>query len=284
MSLDIASLFGVEGKVVVITGGGTGIGLMMAKALENNGATVYILGRRLEVLQKAASENAKHGKIIPLQCDVTSNDSILSAVEAISQQQGYINVLINNSGVMYNTAKAPEPTDDIKTFQKKLWEAGTKDEFNKTFEVNVTAVYYTTVAFLELLDAGNKRAASSDEPTSQVITVSSIGALRRDDKVFSLSYSASKAAVLHLAKILVNTLKRWRIRSNIIAPGIYPSEMTTSLMQQTVGQDQVILERYGKTEDMGALALFLIGKSGAYVDGGVHITDGGRLALFASSF
>lgn len=124
---------------------------------------------------------------------------------------------------MYNSAKPPEPADDIKAFQKKLWEAGTKEEFNKTFEVNVTAVYYTTVAFMDLLDAGNKRAASPDEPTSQVITVSSIGGLRRDDKVFSLSYSASKAAVMQLAKILVNTLKRWKIRSNIIAPGMYPS-------------------------------------------------------------
>lgn len=134
-------------------------------------------------------------------------------------------MLINNSGVMYNTARAPEPTDDIKTFQKKLWEAGTKEEFNKTFEVNVTAVYYTTVAFLELLDAGNKRATSEDEPSSQVITVGSIGGFRRDDKVFSLSYSASKASVMHLSKILVNTLKRWKIRSNIIAPGLYPSGM-----------------------------------------------------------
>lgn len=134
-------------------------------------------------------------------------------------------MLINNSGVINNTAQAPEPTDDIKTFQKKLWEAGTKEDFNKTLELNVTAVYYTTVAFLELLDAGNKRATSEDEPSSQVITVGSIGGFRRDDQVLSFAYTISKSAVMHLAKILVNTLKRWKIRSNIIAPGLYPSGM-----------------------------------------------------------
>lgn len=215
---------------------------MMAKTLENNGATVYIVGRRLEVLEKAAKDHSvrslpscrfartvdlsssmqKHGKILPLKGDVTSRESLLSIVERIKQEQGHINILVNNSGVLYNNIKPPEVGDDIKAFQAKLWNAGTPEEFNKTFEVNVAAVYYTTVAFLELLDAGNNK-GSSGAPTSQVITVSSIGGFRRDDKVFSLSYSASKAAVTQMAKTLSNVLKAWQIRSNIIAPGLYPS-------------------------------------------------------------
>jgi NAD(P)-dependent dehydrogenase (short-subunit alcohol dehydrogenase family) len=125
---------------------------------------------------------------------------------------------------MYNQAKAPTEGDDIKSFQSKLWNAGTPDEFTRTFDVNVKAVYYTTVAFLELLDAANKRPGRApDSPISQVISVSSIGGLRRDDATFSLSYSVSKAAVTHLGKTLANVLRRWQIRSNIIAPGIYPS-------------------------------------------------------------
>ncbi|KAH8119228.1 NAD-binding protein [Phellopilus nigrolimitatus] len=282
MSLQVESLFSVEGTVAVVTGGGTGIGLMIATALENNGATVYILGRRLEVLKNAAEKHAKHGKLIPLQCDVTSRENLISVVETIKQQQGFVNVLVNNSGVMYNVAKAPEPTDDIKTFQEKLWSAGTPEEFTKTFDVNVTAVYYTTVAFLELLDAGNRRATSPEEPTSQVITISSIGGLRRDEFVFSISYSASKAASNHVGKLLANTLRRWKIRSNVIAPGLYPSEMTGGL--SGASPDKIPLERLGQAQDMGGLALFLVSKAGAYVSGGVHVTDGGRLGLFASSF
>ena len=64
---------------------------------------------------------------------------------------------MNNSGVMYSQIIPPSPDDDIKTIQEKLWNSGPPEEFTRTFEVNVTAVYYTTVAFLELLDAGNKR-------------------------------------------------------------------------------------------------------------------------------
>jgi len=284
LNLQSDNLFNVDGLVAVVTGGGTGIGLMIATALENNGATVYIVGRRLEVLEKAAKENAKHGKIIPLQGDVTSRENLLTVVETIKQQKGFVNLLVNNSGVMYNNTKPPAPTDDIKAFQEKLWNAGTPEEFNKTFAINVAGVYYTTVAFLELLHEGNKR--FPDKPTSQVITISSIGGFRRDSKVFSLSYSTSKAAVTHLGKTLANVLKDWHIRSNVIAPGVYPSEMTASLVDRTkvVKPDEVPLERYGQPEDMGGLALFLASRAGAYVNGTVHITDGGRLGLFNSTY
>ncbi|EJD03097.1 NAD-binding protein [Fomitiporia mediterranea MF3/22] len=284
MSLQVDSLFNVQGKVIIITGGGTGIGLMMATALENNGATVYILGRRLEVLQKAAKEHGKYDKIIPLQCDVTSRENLLSAAETIKQQQGYINALVVNSGVMYNHIKKASPDEDIKAVQEKLWTSGTPEEFIKTYEVNVSAAYYTSVAFLELLDAGNKRALPANEPASQIITIGSIGGLRRDGNVFSISYSTSKAAVMHMGKILADLLKPWKIRSNIIAPGMFPSEMTNLEENASVPANQVPLERYGKPHDIGGLVLYLVSKAAEYVDGGVHVLDGGRLGLFASTF
>ena len=134
---------------------------------------------------------------------------------------------------MYNGAKASEAGDDIKAFQAKLWDAGTPEEFTKTFEVNVTSVYYTSVAFLELLDEGNKRRQSPDDPTSQIITTSSIGGFRRDDQTFSLSYSSSKAAVTHLVKTLANTFKSFKIRCNVIAPGLYPSGEILKMMIYT---------------------------------------------------
>lgn len=188
----------------------------------------------------------KYEKLIPLQCDVASRESLVSVniivfsyygvflcciqvVNTIKEQQGYINVLINNSGVLYNNSKAPEPGDDIKAIQEKLWTAGTPEEFTKTFDVNVKAVYYASVAFLELLDSGNKRTLPADEPASQIITVSSIAGFRRDENTFSISYATSKAASTHMGKLLANTLKPWKIRSNIIVPGIYPSGMFVCL-------------------------------------------------------
>lgn len=143
----------------------------------------------------------------------------VQVVDVIKHRDGYI----NNAGVAYNILKHSSPDDDITTVQEKLWNAGTSEEFTKTFDTNTAAVYYTSVAFLGLLDAGNKRAPSTKEPTSQIITISSGAALRRDERNYSISYAASKAASLHIAKILASTLRPWKIRSNIIVPGIYPS-------------------------------------------------------------
>ncbi|TDL24125.1 NAD-P-binding protein [Rickenella mellea] len=283
--LDPTTLFSVDGLVAVVTGGGTGIGLMIATALENNGATVYIIGRRLEVLEKAAKENSKHGKMIPVKGDVTSRESILSVVEKVKAEQGHLNLLVNNSGVCLNIMQPPTPDADIKSFQSNLWNAGTPEDFNKSFEINVTAVYYTTVAFLELLHAANEKAGPG-KPTSQVIIISSIGAFRRDAKQFSLSYGSSKAAVTQLGKLLSNFLLPWNIRCNSIAPGLYPSEMSAGFVsrQSKVEPSVVPLQRLGDEQDMAGLVLFLASRAGAYINGGVHITDGGRLGLFSSTF
>ncbi|KAF8587683.1 NAD-binding protein [Ramaria rubella] len=257
----------------------------MATALENNGATVYIIGRRKEVLEKAAKEHAKFGKIIPIQGDVTSRNSLLSLVSTIEAQSGYINILVNNSGIFGPDIKYPStPSTDIKELQKSLWES-TPEEFQKTFEVNVTGVYYTTVAFLDLLDKGNKH-GSLPGVTSQVITTTSIAGFRRDGKVLGIAYSTSKAAVTHLGKILANLLKDWQIRSNLIAPGIYPSEMTTDLGYNIddVPANVVPLKRLGAEEDIGGLILYLASRAGGYVNGNVSVTDGGRLGLFSATY
>lgn len=125
--------------------------------------------------------------------------------------------------------KAQTEDEDIKAFQSRLWNAGSPEEFDKTFQVNVAALYYTTVAFLELLHEGNQRRASATAPTSQIITVSSIGGYRRDSEVNSVSYAASKAAATHVGKLFANKFKKWHIRSNVIAPGIYPSGRAHSI-------------------------------------------------------
>lgn len=156
-SLLAPNIFHVNGLVAVITGGGTGIGLMMAKALALNGAAkVYIIGRRALVLEAAAKESP-HGNIIPIVGDVTSKDSLASIASHIQSETGYINVLVSNSGILGpQPASKIVPGTSISDFQKRFWEIG-MDEYTKTFEVNATGAFYTALAFLELLDAGNKK-------------------------------------------------------------------------------------------------------------------------------
>jgi len=283
--LDVSKLFNVEGMVAVVTGGGTGIGLMLAQGLEHNGATVYIAGRRLDKLEKAAKDGSKHGRIIPVQCDVTSRDSLLSLVSHIEEKHGYVNLLINNAGTMHPKLPQRENDESLRSFRERLWTAGTPEHWADTFAVNVTAVYYTTVAFLSLLDQGNRRAIPALQGVkSQVITVTSNNGFRRDEKTYSLAYAASKAGANHLCKIFTNLLKEFDIRSNVIAPGMYPSEMTEGYIPDVISRDIVPMQRTGEAEDMAGVVLFLASRAGAYVNGCVHISDGARGSLFPSTY
>ncbi|KAG1743178.1 NAD(P)-binding protein [Suillus paluster] len=355
-----AALFGVEGQVAVVTGGGTGIGLMIATALESNGATVYIVGRRLEVIEKAAKENNKFGKLIPLQGDITSRQSLTKLAETVRARHGYIDLLVNNAGIARNIlpVRLPSPLDgpadaspSIKAFQNVLWDTGSPAGFAETFDTNVTAVYFTTVAFLELLHLGNLRrgdlppvmslrppvnnrelcdsdisndldSASSSpsaayhslpptppspftslpeelsafdsahapqsclrQPTSQVITISSSGAFRIDARIVSVSYTLAKNACTHLGKLLANLLADWGIRSNVLCPGVFPSEMTsTQHLTPALLAQSVPLGRAGSLSDISGPILFLAGPAGAYVNGAVWLVDGGRVGSVASSY
>ncbi|ETW82144.1 hypothetical protein HETIRDRAFT_475616 [Heterobasidion irregulare TC 32-1] len=281
-----ARLFSVEGAIAVITGGGTGIGLMMATALEHNGATVYIVGRRLAVLEQVAKERSRHGKLIPVQCDVTSRESLGELASMIRKRHGYINLLVCNAGIAAGFNKPPARGDkrDIRALQESLWNGPSPQDFARTFETNVTSVYYCVVAFLDLLHEANVRSSGKDPVTSQVITVSSVAALRRDERQYSYPYTLSKAASLHLGKMFTNVLSEWKIRSNVICPGIFPSEMTSSVIPDEHIMNDVPLQRAGDQQDIAGIILFLASRAGAYVDGTVHITDGGRLSTFPSTY
>lgn len=219
---------------------------MIATALESNGAIVYIVGRRKEALERVAEERAvrtsplfiavvaadrpqKHGNIIAIQGDISSKESLKAVTDTIKQRHGYINLLVNNAGVLLGQQpKLPTPAEvggDITRLQVLLWETETAETFRATFDVNVAGVWFTTVAFLELLHEGNKRtlATGGSGVSSGVITIASLASLRRDSGVFSLSYTVSKAAAHHLGKMIAHYLKDWKIRSNLINPGLYPS-------------------------------------------------------------
>lgn len=218
-SLEAANLFNVRGLVAVITGGGSGIGLMMTKALALNGADkVYIIGRRKEVLEAAAKESP-HGNIIPLVGDVTSKDDLQSVVSQIEKEVGYINVLIANSGVAGPQSTSITPETSLEDYRSTLW-AQSSDEYTKTFAVNTSAVFFCIVAFLKLLDSGNKK--GNLEQKSQVIATSSIGGFNRRVTA-GYAYGQSKAATTLLMKHMATNLVPYGIRANVVAPGCkYP--------------------------------------------------------------
>ncbi|KAG9251280.1 uncharacterized protein F5Z01DRAFT_728794 [Emericellopsis atlantica] len=287
-ALAASSLFNVKGLVAVVTGGGTGIGLLMTKALVANGATVYILGRRLEVLEQAARSiqeevGPNHGVVRPLVCDVTSKPSLKEAAEAVSKDLGYINLLICNAGI--GGPQKPRPLSEsqmsLKEFTADNWDVPMED-YTRTFETNTIAVWFTAMAFLELLDAGNVKGNVWQK--SQVVATTSIAGFNKVNTA-GFAYSQSKAACTHLMKNLAVSLPRWNIRANMICPGLYPSDISGPIIDRGgIGRDMVPLERAGDEQDMGGAVLYLASRAGAYCNGSVIMTDGGRLGNFASTF
>ncbi|KAJ8131916.1 hypothetical protein O1611_g1707 [Lasiodiplodia mahajangana] len=284
-SLDIQSIFDVKGLVAVVTGGGTGVGLMISQALEANGAIVYIIGRRKERLEEAAV-TAKHSNIHPIVGDVTSKESLAAAASTIGKEAGgYVDLVVANSGI---TGSGPGnlPKDaDIATFQNYLASRDT-DEFNQALATNVTGVFNTVVAFLSLLDAGNKREGRPKQH-SQIIATGSIAAYNRVPAV-GFAYGSSKAAVNHMMKQFATTLVPYSIRCNVIAPGFYPSELTGEIMSENNAKgwpkSVVPEQRSGDREDMAGAVLFLASKAGAYINGNILVTDGGRLGVLPSTY
>jgi NAD(P)-dependent dehydrogenase (short-subunit alcohol dehydrogenase family) len=187
---------------------------MMARALAANGAhRVYIIGRREAALESVA-KSVTTDNIIPVVGDVTSKDSLKSIAGRIEKEIGYINVLIANSGIGGPQAKITAETT-LEDFQKQMWETDF-EEYVKTFSVNSAAVWYTVMAFLILLDKGNKK--GNVQQRSQVIATSSIAGFNRTAPG-GYAYGQSKAATTHMVKQLATALSPYRIRSNAICPG-----------------------------------------------------------------
>ncbi|RDA83801.1 hypothetical protein CP532_4608 [Ophiocordyceps camponoti-leonardi (nom. inval.)] len=287
------SLFEVNNLVAVVTGGGSGLGRVITHALAANGAkAVYILGRREDSL-KATRDASSHPQVIhPIVCDVTSKEALAEAAERVRKEIGYCDVVFANSGVataMVEDTVLNVANSTVKDVQQSLWKPD-MEEFTKSLHVNVTGVFYTAVAFLDLLDEGNKRGVIAQK--SQVVITSSIAGFVRVI-VSSFAYACSKAAVTQLGKQLASTLAHFKIRVNTIAPGIYPSEMTDDTLlkgtsnprdEGSMPKEKIPLQRAGKEEEIAGAALFLASAAGGYLDGCVLLTDGGRTSIVPATY
>ena len=166
------------------------------------------------MLETTAKESP-HENIIPIVGDITSKDDLKAIATRIEKEVGYINVLIANSGIAGPQSLSINPESSLKDFQSALWEQPI-EEYTQTFAVNVSGAFFSVIAFLTLLAAGNEK--GNVEQQSQVIATSSIGGFNRAVPG-GYAYGQSKAATTHLMKQLATTLVPYGIRSNVITPG-----------------------------------------------------------------
>lgn len=285
--LRVERLFSVKDYVCVITGGGSGIGLMAAQALAANGAKVYIVGRREEALVNAAKTHSPNqgGQIIPLgPYDVTKKPDLERMYEELSKKEKYINLLVAAAGISGERGKPDsEKATDMKA---KLWDKETVEGWGETYKTDVTAVYFTTVVLLPLLQAGTE---SHGHLSASVIVISSMSGIMKDAQGH-FSYNAAKGGTVHLTKLMSGEFQKLRIRVNSIAPGYFPSEMTakesdekqkSSLADEEIQKKgHVPMQRAGSDEEMAQAVLFLT--KNHYVNGEIIAVDGGVLNVVSS--
>lgn len=271
--------------MALVTGGGSGIGLMATQALATNGAKVYITGRTGEKLERVVESYSRGipGQIVAVPADVTSKEAIRELVERISAQEGKLHILINNAGITSST----QNTDlaDPTLLRGELFDsdrdAESPDAWERVFRTNVTQLYFTTTAFLPLLEKGTEEAPGW---SSTVVNISSISGLVMTAQ-HHFPYNVSKAAAVHLTKMLAHevTSSGLKIRVNNIAPGVFPSEMTTktsderqkSELPKEKYEGKVPAGRPGKDEDMASTVLFATANQ--YLNGQTIVVDGGYL-------
>ncbi|KAF8317378.1 short-chain dehydrogenase [Clavulina sp. PMI_390] len=289
--LSLGNLFGLDGKIALVTGGGTGIGLMIAKGLSENGAHVFIGGRRKQVVETAAAQWGKgvKGSITALELDVTSKESILKAVEVISTAHGKLDILVNNAGQtgpltpwMKGPLKPGVPqTASADALGKALFAEESFEGWSDVMSINLTSVHFVSSAFLGLLAKGSE----ADVPWSaSIVNITSIsGSIKLAQDHFA--YNASKAAGDHLTKMLATelALKNVKVRVNAISPGLFPTEMVDKEGGEFGEESSTISGsllpvphgRSGRPEEVVGPALLLVSKAGRYIHGQVLVVDGG---------
>jgi NAD(P)-dependent dehydrogenase (short-subunit alcohol dehydrogenase family) len=258
--MDIQTLFGLEGKTALVTGGATGIGRMAAESLMRAGATVLIASRKGDACEAVATElNAMgaSGKVIGFAGDVGTEEGVDALVAAVKERTETLDILMNNAGITWGA-----PLGD---FPFKAW--------SKVMDVNVAGLFDLTQKLLPML----KASGSVDDPARVVNVASVMGEREMGDGAYS--YATSKAAVIHISKILAKELAGDHITVNSIAPGPFVSRMTAFAthdedMRSRVGDD-VPIGRVGRDEDIGGCVLFLCGRGGAYITGAVIPVSGG---------
>ena len=250
-----ADLFSIEGKTALVTGGSRGIGLMIARGMVEAGAKVYISSRKADVCEQVAEELSQVGTCTALPADLATEAECRRLADEVSAREPGLHILVNNAGATWGAPMA--------TFDDAAW--------NRVLDLNVKGVFHLTRFLVPQLAA----VASHDDP-ARVINIGSIDGIQVPS-LETYSYSASKAAVHQMTRVLASHLARQHITVNAIAPGPFESKMMKATLESF--GDQIAasapLQRIGRPDDMAGTAIFLASRAGSYLTGTVIPVDGG---------
>ena len=247
----------LDGQVVVVTGGGTGLGLEMVRHLARAGANLAIAGRRPGPIESAAEEVRSIGQsAIAVPTDVSSSAQADTLIESTVQHFGRVDVLINNAALVSDSIPTP------------IWDISDED-WQAALDVNLSGAFFCS------------RAASKpmvDQGKGKIINVASGFGMRGGRDIYT--YCCTKGGVIQLTRVLSFSLARYGVTANSIVPGFIPTVGTDTEMRESLPRSGAYLPtgKLGQPEDIGPVAVFLASPASGYMTGETFTLDGGGLA------
>ena len=255
MSDYLNTLFGLTGKTVLVTGGGTGIGREAALSFAKAGAKVAVIGRRVEKLAETVDAiEATGGKALAVAMDVVDPGSISAGLETITADLGIVDILINNAGV-----------ESVHTLLHT-----SEEEWDHVMGINLKGPWQLAK---ELLEGWSKESRGGN-----IVNIGSITGLAPQKGL--ASYAVSKAAILHMTKIMALEWAQYGVRVNAIAQGYYRTDMTEQFLDLPFGQKlikNIPMRRPGNLPELMGAMIYLASDASSYVTGTTLVVDGGHL-------
>ncbi|MFK7831226.1 MAG: SDR family oxidoreductase [Congregibacter sp.] len=250
--MDISTLFSLQGRIALVTGGSRNLGKTIAKAYITQGATVYISSRKAADCAATAEELGPNCHALPQ--DISTVEGAQALAKALAEREQHLDILVNNAGAAWGA--------DFESFPEKGWD--------KVMDLNLKSPFFLTQALYVLLKASGASGAPA-----KVINITSIDGQRLNPWE-TYSYHASKSGLIFLTKRMAARLVRDNIVVTSIAPGAFASDMNTAARDHgaEIGK-QIPLGRIGNEDDLAGAAIYLASRAGDYVVGDTITVDGG---------
>lgn len=252
-------LFSLKGKIAIVTGASSGLGIQFATALARQGADVAIVARRVEKLNNVKKDLEELGvKALPVQCDVSDVEQIKSAVKEVKDHFGRVDILVNNAGVGLS----------------ELAETQSDETWEKTIAINLNGVYYFAREVGKIM---------VEQKYGKIINIGSIHSNVAMPGIPISAYATSKGGVKMMTKALANEWAKYNITVNTIGPSYFESEMTGDVVSDE-GFAQVLktycpMGRMGKKGELDGALIYFASDASSFTTGQYLAVDGGWNAI-----
>ena len=248
-------MFNLKGRVAVITGASSGLGMQMSYAFARSGANLVILARRYERLEKIKEKLEEFGsQVLAIKCDVTKTEDIENAVKLTTEKFGRADILVNCAG-----SSRDKGVLDM-----------TDEDWDYTIATDLTSVFKMTRAFGKLM---------VEKKYGRIINIASMYGMVGNMAINTVAYHASKGGVINFTRAVAAELAKYHITCNCLCPGYFETELTENVLNTKeftqYMKGTVPMGRYGLPGELNASAIFLASDEASYVTGVVLPVDGG---------